>query len=161
MATSKRLRACDACHSIKIKCLLGSEERDPPCPRCVRLGKECIITPPKRQKDRVAELEAQVEALSRQLALQKIRTEVDIPVEQPGKISESKKKRRLDRSVSETEFTDCTFDIDHIVAPSTQKDVFHKYVTEMIPKFSLVPLARIVSSTFPSSLSEPSLSESM
>ena len=73
-STSKRARACDACHSIKIRCDLGSAGGQPPCGRCVRLEKECTITPTKRQKDRVAELEAQVEALTRQLASQGIQT---------------------------------------------------------------------------------------
>jgi len=72
-SVQKRGRACVACASIKIKCQLGSDTSlQPPCERCVRLNKECHILAPKRQKDRVAELEAQVANLTRLLKAQGI-----------------------------------------------------------------------------------------
>ncbi|KAK4546802.1 hypothetical protein LTR36_001534 [Oleoguttula mirabilis] len=53
----------------------GMEETgSPPCQRCTRLKKDCIVTPPKSQKGRVAELEAKVEALTRLLEAQGLST---------------------------------------------------------------------------------------
>ena len=72
MPSQPRRRACQNCHSIKIKCELGTTGGDPPCERCTRLGKDCAIFIPKRQKDRVVELEAQVEALTKLLEAQGI-----------------------------------------------------------------------------------------
>lgn len=77
MSEKERPRACDVCHAIKIKCELGSTGGQAPCARCRRLGKDCVVSPPKRQKDRVAELEAQVEALTKLLQSQNIRNGSD------------------------------------------------------------------------------------
>nr|POE56900.1 transcriptional regulator war1 [Quercus suber] len=109
MATSvRRSRACEACHSIKIKCELGSNGAlSPPCERCVRLGKECVVTTPVRHKDRVAELEAKVEALTRLLEAQGLnefrpRQSDEIPADvvqadaRAARNNNQKKRRRLD-----------------------------------------------------------------
>ena len=145
----KRLRACDVCHSIKIKCgLSSSEDRKPPCERCVRLGRECTLSPPKRQKDRVAELEAQVEALSKLLESQKLQAEEadsgSRSRSQSQEIFSSKKRRFDETAIRETASNTTTGGIDHIVAPSTQKTIFCRYRDEIIPKFSLVPLGEAV-----------------
>jgi hypothetical protein len=66
-----RGRACQNCQSIKIKCELGAPGGGPPpCQRCTRLNKSCVLAPPKRQKDRVAELEAKVAELTKLLDAQ-------------------------------------------------------------------------------------------
>ncbi|KAK5112083.1 hypothetical protein LTR85_011664 [Meristemomyces frigidus] len=113
MSTQKRARACDACHSIKIKCPLGSTGEPPPCERCTRLGKECIITPPKSQKDRVAELEAKVQALTRLLEAQGLAslgssdasdeygTDQTRALDSGGGFIAGTKKRRLEESRSD------------------------------------------------------------
>ncbi|KAL2068564.1 hypothetical protein VTL71DRAFT_14901 [Oculimacula yallundae] len=73
MSTPGRGRACDACHSIKIKCELGSSKDSlPPCERCLRLGKTCSVTAPVKKKDRIAELEAKLEEMTRLLRAQEI-----------------------------------------------------------------------------------------
>lgn len=73
MPTPQRGRVCDACHSIKLKCELGSAcGGDPPCQRCLRLRKTCLVSPPIRQKDRIAELEAKLEEVTKLLRLQEI-----------------------------------------------------------------------------------------
>ena len=67
---SKRLRACEACRSLKVRC-----EPDPnggPCKRCLKAGRKCEITAPsrKRQKktdSRVSELEKQLADIQSQL----------------------------------------------------------------------------------------------
>lgn len=108
MPPQPRRRACQNCHSIKIKCELGTTGGDPPCERCTRLGKDCAIFIPKRQKDRVAELEAQVAALTKLLEAQGISqpdsessqdTPPSITDVSPGSLQNeayAQKKRKLD-----------------------------------------------------------------
>jgi hypothetical protein len=110
MSAPTRGRACNACHSLKIKCELGSKAGDAPCRRCIRLGKNCVVSPPRRQKDRVAELEAQVEALTRQLQVHS----VDVKI--------------------------TPFEIDAIVSRSAQAQMLARYVDEMLPLSPFVPL---------------------
>lgn len=145
-SSSKRFRACDPCHSIKIKCELGSRGGEPPCARCVRLGKDCIITPPKRQKDRAAELEAQVESLSRLLQSQKLgATPTDSGERRSPDTYErtpvDSKKRRLENTdIREASAESEVDDMDHVLDPAIQRTIYHKYVNEIIPRFSLVPI---------------------
>ena len=65
MKSQKRTRACEVCHGLKIKCEMpGVEGAWTACTRCQRLGHKCVPAPAKLQRDRIAELEAQVEALT-------------------------------------------------------------------------------------------------
>lgn len=166
MAEKKRPRACDTCHSIKIKCELGSTGGDPPCARCQRLGKECIVSTPKRQKDRVAELEAQVEALTKLLQSQNIQPELS-PVESsdptPQALSQttsrsrsgtatapytSQKKRRLDEnftpspSDNEAPVDGSTFvELDTVLSRHVQEELLVRYLRDLVPYFPIVPIA--------------------
>lgn len=71
---AKRLRACEACRGLKVRC-----EPDPsggPCKRCLKAGRKCEITPPsrKRQKktdSRVSELEKQLADIQAQLKMRR------------------------------------------------------------------------------------------
>ena len=112
MPAQPRGRACQSCQSIKIKCELGSAGGGPPpCERCVRLGKTCTLAPPKRQKDRVAELEAKVEALTKLLNAQGLQDPTvearRLPTPSTGTDEQSdpelavaqQKKRKLETSV--------------------------------------------------------------
>ena len=61
-STRKRARACEECHRLKIKCdvstsLIGS------CERCSRNNLECVPAAPRLQRDRIQELEAQIQEL--------------------------------------------------------------------------------------------------
>lgn len=111
MPVQPRGRACQNCQSIKIKCELGAPGGGPPpCQRCTRLNKSCVLAPPKRQKDRVAELEAKVKELTALLNAQGLQ---DNPREAKSRSSSgtgsdaqsdneavvsSQKKRKLDVS---------------------------------------------------------------
>ncbi|KAL2206226.1 hypothetical protein CC79DRAFT_862209 [Sarocladium strictum] len=65
MKPQKRIRACEACHGLKIKCEVPSGDADgTACTRCQRLGLGCVPAPSRLQRNRIAELESQVEALS-------------------------------------------------------------------------------------------------
>ncbi|OAA82545.1 Zn(2)-C6 fungal-type DNA-binding domain protein [Akanthomyces lecanii RCEF 1005] len=69
-ADPKKLRACEACRGLKVRC-----EPDPnegPCKRCKKAGRNCVVTAPtrKRQKktdSRVSELEKKIDALTASL----------------------------------------------------------------------------------------------
>lgn len=78
---TKRPRACDSCRGLKVKCIIDPASRDP-CKRCAKAGRQCIVTPPtrKRQKKadgRVAELERKIDALTATLAQRDGRTSSD------------------------------------------------------------------------------------
>ncbi|KAI5360767.1 Putative zn(2)-C6 fungal-type DNA-binding domain-containing protein [Septoria linicola] len=59
----KRRRACEACHILKARCE-PSDDGGEACDRCQRAGKECVPAARRLQRDRIAELEAQVEELT-------------------------------------------------------------------------------------------------
>lgn len=116
MPAQPRGRACQNCQSIKIKCELGAHGGEPPCERCIRLNKSCTLAAPKRQKDRVAELEAKVEALTRLLGSQGLQDASDEArslrdsrshsPEQSGyeTIASSQKKRKLDSPTTTSQY---------------------------------------------------------
>lgn len=163
---SKRARACDACHSIKIKCELGSRGGPPPCERCLRLGKECVITPPKRQKDRIAELEAQVAALTKQLESQTMQpspeesgrsssqeVESSLDGKAPSESTTSaaayqvlpSKKRRLEEGIDAKlpPFglpSETSFELDTVLSTHAQRRLFRQYIDEVMPIIPLIPI---------------------
>ncbi|KAH7375931.1 hypothetical protein B0T11DRAFT_271242 [Plectosphaerella cucumerina] len=57
---NRRPRACEACQKLKIKC---DPSPSGPCSRCERAGFECVLAAPRLQRDRIAELEAQLNEL--------------------------------------------------------------------------------------------------
>lgn len=159
MRPSKRPRACDSCHSIKIKCELGSKGGSGPCSRCKRLGKECIITPPKRQKDRVAELEAQVKTLTKLLEQQKFKAAASAAGPQSDDTgingytghTNSSARPPKKRKVSEEDSSDGngleydprdpdSLDIDAFVPQELQESLLDKYLNELVPLFPLCPI---------------------
>ncbi|KAH7408925.1 hypothetical protein BKA64DRAFT_384403 [Cadophora sp. MPI-SDFR-AT-0126] len=160
MTTPRRGRACDICHSIKIKCELGaSSSSSPPCERCLRLGKTCSVSAPVRKKDRIAELEAQLEEMTRLLRLQENH---DRGVGAEGRMGETSprtpdlgvravrggggrgrgnKKRRLsgddgrDGLTGGRENVEVVLEIDHVVSEEMQRSLMDKYRNEMEPVF--------------------------
>lgn len=68
----KRVRACDSCRGLKVRCDPSESDPTGPCKRCSKAGRECVFTAPtrKRQKKadtRVAELERKIDALTASL----------------------------------------------------------------------------------------------
>lgn len=161
MASQKRGRACLACAAIKIKCQLGSDlESRPPCERCQRLGKECVLTRPQRQKDRVKELEDHVASLTRLLQAHGIdsspRTE-DGQQDPPARVDHAPVTAKKRRYVPETPITAtvaATMDakmaadqlrpdltrLDRVVSSEVQGQLVGRYLTEIVPKFPVVPI---------------------
>lgn len=58
----KRSRACEECHRLKIKCDVSTSPRRR-CERCSRNNLECVLAAPRLQRNRIQELEAQVQEL--------------------------------------------------------------------------------------------------
>jgi len=80
-----RYRACEECHRLKIKCDVStSPERA--CERCSRNNLECVPAAPRLQRDRINELEAQVQELRNALRDQSSST---TPSQSPGSLSEN------------------------------------------------------------------------
>ncbi|KAI9773178.1 MAG: hypothetical protein M1840_008299 [Geoglossum simile] len=72
----KRSRACESCRGLKVRCELNTSNPEGACKRCVKAGRDCIVTAPsrKRQKktdSRVAELEKKIDALTASLVATK------------------------------------------------------------------------------------------
>lgn len=138
-----RGRACDACHSIKIKCEGGF-----PCQRCLRLEKTCNVSPPVRQRDRIAELEARLEEATSLLRLHKIQ-DISPPKSSDGLNAgttalwetgkpNAKKRQRLvtmdDAGAPERDQNE-VLDIDHVLSQSAQRDLLRRYREEIEPVF--------------------------
>ncbi|KAH7305126.1 hypothetical protein BKA65DRAFT_202429 [Rhexocercosporidium sp. MPI-PUGE-AT-0058] len=162
MSTPRRGRACDACHSIKIKCELGAANGGaPPCQRCQRLGKTCCITAPVRKKDRIAELEAQLEEMTRLLRMQELQEStsastsdagtgsgsrtspgtpgsLDTRTVQPRGIERGSKKRRLEGAsvdYGSLNRNARSLEVDNVAPIEMQKQLLEKYKNEMQPVF--------------------------
>lgn len=126
-----------------------------------------MLSQPKRQKDRVAELEAQVAALTRLLQAQGIddpstasAAQQDSSSEGPsplssalsnGTASQGGKKRRLENGASDTDATSLSpsspsgiendiSKLDRILTWALQERVLYRYVNECFPTFPAVPL---------------------
>jgi hypothetical protein len=171
MPPQPRGRACQSCQSIKIKCELGAAGGGPPpCERCVRLGKTCNLAQPKRQKDRVAELEAKVEALTKLLNAQGLQDPIPeanrLPTPSTGTDEQSdpevtvtqQKKRKLETSVYEREFQSSTDDsspeglhsdlgvsnfasrLDRLASIELQQRVLDEYIASYQSVLPVVPL---------------------
>ncbi|KAG9245992.1 hypothetical protein BJ878DRAFT_499019 [Calycina marina] len=67
--STKRLRACEACRGLKVRCDPNPTNPGGPCKRCAKANRNCVITQPsrKRQKktdSRVTELENKINSLT-------------------------------------------------------------------------------------------------
>ena len=170
MPVQPRGRACQNCQSIKIKCELGAPGGGPPpCQRCTRLNKTCVLAPPKRQKDRVAELEAKVAELTKLLGAQGLQNGTlearDASTSGTGseehsehEVKVSSKKRKLDKSArssnkgqSSTEgpspissggyYGESVSRLDSILPLDLQQKCLEEYIKSYQPLLMVVPLA--------------------
>lgn len=65
-STSKRFRACENCHTLKIKCEPSAKEAGV-CERCARYSLACAPAARRWQRDRIADLEQQLKGLQEKL----------------------------------------------------------------------------------------------
>jgi hypothetical protein len=82
----KRYRACEGCHHLKIKCDVSTSPGTA-CERCSRNNLECVRAAPRLQRDRINELEAQVQELRIALRDQSSST---TPSRSPGGLPENR-----------------------------------------------------------------------
>lgn len=66
---SKRARACEACRSLKIRCLPDEQNPGAPCRRCRGAKRQCLIIESNRKRQRkadirVADLERKIDVLT-------------------------------------------------------------------------------------------------
>lgn len=87
----KRSRACEECHRLKIKCDV-SPSSGGTCERCSRNGLVCEPAAPRLQRDRISELEAQVQEL--RVALRE-KSSSTTPSRSPGSSTDSHDKSIL------------------------------------------------------------------
>jgi hypothetical protein len=80
-----RYRACEECHRLKIKCDVSTSPEEA-CDRCSRNNLECVPAAPRLQRDRINELEAQVQELRNALRDQSSNT---TPSRSPGSLWEN------------------------------------------------------------------------
>ncbi|USP78084.1 hypothetical protein yc1106_05358 [Curvularia clavata] len=80
----KRYRACEECHRLKIKCDITTSPQPGVCERCHRNNLDCVPAAPRLQRDRISELEAQVQELQNALQSQSNQNVYTPPSDSPG-----------------------------------------------------------------------------
>jgi hypothetical protein len=111
-STRKRARACEECHRLKIKCDV-STALGGVCERCSRSSLHCVPAAPRLQRDKIQELEAQIQEL--QVALQE-RSNSTTPGRSPASSQENYEDALL------------SF-LDYRIPQSKQEDLLHHYAS--------------------------------
>lgn len=112
-STRKRARACEECHRLKIKCDV-SNSLGGVCERCSRNNLHCVPAAPRLQRDKIQELEAQIQEL--QIALRERSNSTSIPGRSPASSYENYEDALL------------SF-LDHRIPPSKQEDLLRQYAS--------------------------------
>lgn len=111
-STRKRARACEECHRLKIKCdvsmALGGT-----CERCSRNSLHCIPAAPRLQRDKIQELEAQIQELH--IALREQNNSIT-----PGRSPASSQENYEDALLSF---------LDHRIPLSRQRDLLRHFTS--------------------------------
>lgn len=110
-STRKRARACEECHRLKIKCDVSTSVGGV-CERCSRNNLHCLPAAPRLQRDKIQELEAQIQEL--QTVLQERSNSTSTPGRSPASSYENYEDALL------------SF-LDHRIPPSRQQDLLHHY----------------------------------
>jgi hypothetical protein len=109
----KRYRACEECHRLKIKCDVSTSPEGV-CERCRRAGLQCVPSAPRLQRDRINELEAQVQELRNELREQSSST---TPSRSPSNLLENQNEAIL------------SF-LDVRIPLNKQKELLHVFVNQ-------------------------------
>ena len=138
----QRRRACEECHVAKTRCELSLPESrtTPPCQRCRRIGRDCVPSAPRRQRNKIAQLEAQVNELSRALQKQEGLPPEPHPVAEP-------EQANLDLAAIQERSkdyvkTDILAFLDARLPLDLQQTVCNAYVEQAVPRLPLVPLVQ-------------------
>lgn len=119
----KRYRACEECHLLKIKCDV-STSLGGACERCSRNNLECAPAAPRLQRDRIDELEAQVQELRNALQDQ---SSSMMPSRSPG-------------GVLENHNHDVLSFLDARIPPSKQQDLIRLFAQQAGAAWPIVRL---------------------
>ncbi|KAH3904316.1 hypothetical protein HBI56_009030 [Parastagonospora nodorum] len=109
-AMRKRNRACQECHQLKIKCDVSTSPGGA-CERCSRNNVECVPAAPRLQRDRINQLEAEVEELRNALRDQ---SSSATPSRSPGSLLDNYEHNML------------TF-LDARIRPSKQQELLSQF----------------------------------
>jgi hypothetical protein len=119
----KRYRACEECHRLKIKCDVSTSPEGV-CERCRRADLQCVPSAPRLQRDRINELEAQIQELRNELREQSSST---TPSRSPGSQFENQNDAIL------------AF-LDARIPLNKQKELLHVFVNQAGAAWPLVRL---------------------
>ncbi|SMR46435.1 unnamed protein product [Zymoseptoria tritici ST99CH_1A5] len=114
-AAPSRRRACEPCHVLKIKCDRTQEG----CGRCIRLGINCAPAVRRLQRNRITELESQIENLTKAL-------------HQQARISKLKERQPQSDEI-------VTF-LDTRMTETSQRDALRVYSVSVVPRLPIVPV---------------------
>lgn len=114
-STRKRARACEECHRLKIKCDVNPAVEGA-CERCIRNSLECVPAAPRLQRDRIEQLEAQIQEL--QIALRE-QSNGTTPGRSPANLQDN-----YDEAV-------LAF-LDHRIPPGKQQELLLVYALSLI-----------------------------
>ncbi|RMZ70411.1 cercosporin resistance [Pyrenophora seminiperda CCB06] len=127
----KRLRACEECHRLKIKCDISTNPDAASCDRCQRNNLECVPAAPRLQRDRISELEAQIQELTNALqernALQEQGSSSTTPSFSPGSLSTTLSTSRSPASPLEGHDDAALSVLDARIPPMRQQHLLYLY----------------------------------
>jgi hypothetical protein len=124
----KRYRACEECHRLKIKCDVSTSPRPGICERCHRNNLECMPAAPRLQRDRISELEAQVQELQQALQNQSNQNICTPPDYSPG--SGLSPLGRSPASLLESHYDAILSFLDARIPPFKQQQLLHQYILQ-------------------------------
>ncbi|KAB2110205.1 hypothetical protein AG0111_0g328 [Alternaria gaisen] len=134
----KRLRACEECHRLKIKCDISSDPDAASCGRCTRNNLECVPAAPRLQRNRIQELEAQIQELNNLLQSQS--TSSPTPSRSPGSITTTT-LGRSPGSLSDNHYDGVLSFLDARIAPVNQQRLLHLYAHQAGAAWPVVRLS--------------------
>ncbi|KAF1828204.1 hypothetical protein BDW02DRAFT_575064 [Decorospora gaudefroyi] len=120
----KRLRACEECHRLKIKCDISTNPDAASCERCTRNDLECVPAAPRLQRNRIQELEAQIQELNSLLQSQSNTSPT--PSRSPGSYTTTS-RGRLPGSVTDNHYDAILVFLDARIPPTKQQHLLHLY----------------------------------
>jgi hypothetical protein len=112
-STRKRARACEECHRLKIKCDVSTSIGGV-CERCSRNSLHCVPAAPRLQRDKIQELETQIQELH--IALRERSNSISTPGRSPASSYENYEDALL------------SF-LDHRIPLSRQDDLLRHYAS--------------------------------
>ncbi|KNG45531.1 DNA binding protein [Stemphylium lycopersici] len=135
----KRYRACEECHRLKIKCDVSTSPTPGICERCYRHNFECVPAAPRLQRDRISELEAQIQELRNALQEQSNQSSSTTPSRSPGSLSTP--LSRSPGSLLNSHHDAVLSFLDARIPPFKQQQLLHQYALQAGTAWPVVRLS--------------------